>query len=411
MLTNNVSEMTIAMRKDRVKDLDMIKTHIKTSLGYGLAIIGVLFIVFPVQASNQFKLGNIDVMYDGGFFDADRFTGDITSVRLYENGKPVAYMDHFVIRHRKRAGGVVQLEQFLIEGLRVRDDDVALTIDRVSIEDSVFEEDMLKSEFWDTNEEPDIYYLGEISIDNLMMNIEGSEIALDQLIIDNFPLMPLQSDIIPDYEGGFILKGLVFDLNPNDPELREFHQMLSQMGLQDITINANAITNHRNKGDRYHQKTSSNLELVGLGELEIYSDVEILKTTFNMIDQFNFEDEDPTQSLMLMSSLGGGFFINYIEVMYQDQGLMGFVMNAAEQSMLMDRNQISDMVLDLMSIQLMAYPDINSSLIPPMERFLKRGGRIVASVEPRSSLPVISLFAQIQTPEDAIRVFGFKLRN
>jgi len=159
------------------------------------------------------------------------------------------------------------------------------------------------------------------------------------------------------------------------------------------------------------KKTSSNLELVGLGELEIYSDVEILKTTFNMIDQFNFEDEDPTQSLMLMSSLGGGFFINYIEVMYQDQGLMGFVMNAAEQSMLMDRNQISDMILDLMSIQLMAYPDINSSLIPPMERFLKRGGRIVASVEPRSSLPVISLFAQIQTPEDAIREFGFKLRN
>jgi len=26
-------------------------------------------------------------------------------------------------------------------------------------------------------------------------------------------------------------------------------------------------------------------------------------------------------------------------------------------------------------------------------------------------LPVISLFAQIQTPEDAIRVFGFDLRN
>ena len=391
----------------------MIKTIIQTTrLGLsGFAFVAVLFSYSSVQASNQFELGNMDVMYDGGVFDVDRFTGDITSVRIYEDGNPVAFMDRFAIRHRKRAGGVVQLEQFLIEGLRIRDDDVAMAVDRISIEDSVFEDDLLELEFWDTNEEPDIYFLGEIAVDNLRMTIEGSDIALDQLIIDNFPLMPFQSDNIPDYEGGFVLKGLVFDLNPNDPELREFHQMLSQMGLKDITINANAITNHRNKGDRYHQKTSSNLELVGLGELEVYSDVEILKTTFNMVDQFDFENDDPTQSLMMLSSLGGGLFINYIEVMYQDQGLMGFAMNAAEQSMFMNRNEISDMVLDLMTIQFMAYPDITSSLLPPLERFLKRGGKIVVSVEPKSSLPVISLFAQIQTPEDAIRVFGFDLRN
>jgi hypothetical protein len=46
-----------------------------------------------------------------------------------------------------------------------------------------------------------------------------------------------------------------------------------------------------------------------------------------------------------------------------------------------------------------------------MERFLKRGGKIVASVEPGSSLPLISLIAQVQTAEDAITVFGFKLNN
>ena len=389
----------------------MITILRKTFWQYSIASLCFLTSFYPVQASDQFSMGNIDVMYDGGYFDPDRFMGDITSVRLYEDGKPVAYIDHLIVKHRKRAGDVVQLDQFLIEGLRIRDDDVVITIDRLSIKDSVFDDEMLESDFWNTNEEPDIYYLGEVAVDNLRMTIEGSDIALDQLIIDNFPLMPFQSDFIPDYEGGFILKGLVFDLNPNDPELREFHEILSQMGLRDITINANAITNHRNKGDRYHQQTSSNLELVGLGELETYSDVEILKTTFNMIDQFQFDDDDPTQSLLMLSSLGGGFFINYIEVMYQDQGLMSFVMSAAEETMFMNRNQISDMILDAMTIQFMAYPDITSDLLPPMERFLKRGGKIVASVEPKSSLPVISLFAQIQTPEDAIRVLGFDLRN
>jgi hypothetical protein len=113
----------------------------------------------------------------------------------------------------------------------------------------------------------------------------------------------------------------------------------------------------------------------------------------------------------MFSSLGGGLFINYLEVTYQDQGLMGFVMTAAEQSMLMDRNQISDLILDTLTIQFMAYPDVMTSLLPPMERFLKRGGKIVASVEPGSSLPLISLIAQVQTAEDAITVFGFKLNN
>jgi hypothetical protein len=378
---------------------------------YGLSFICFLFPLYPVHASDQFEIGDVLVMYDGGYFDADRFTGDITDVRFYENGQPIAYADHFAVRHRKRAGDVVHLEQFLLEGLRVRDDGFVMTIDRVSIEGSIFGNEMFDMDFWDTNEEPDIYYLGEVSLDNLQMNIEGSEIALDQLVIDNFPLMPFQSDTIPDYEGGFILKGLVFDLNPNDPELMEFHTVLAQMGLQDITINAKAITSHLNKGDRYHQKTSSNLELVGLGELELYSDVEILKTTFTMMDQFNYDNDDPVESLLMLSTLGGGFFINYLEVTYQDQGLMGFVMNAAEQTMLMDRNQISDLILDTLTIQFMAYPDVMTSILPPMERFLKRGGKIVASVEPGSSLPLISLIAQIQTPEDAIRVFDFKLSN
>ena len=378
---------------------------------YGLTLICCLFPFYPVQASDQFEIGNVLVMYDGGYFDADRFTGDITDVRFYEDGQAVAFADHFAVRHRKRAGDVIQLEQFLLEGLRVRDDDFVMTVDRVSIEGSIFGNEMFDMDFWNTNEEPDIYYLGEVSIDNLRMNVEGSEIALDQLVIDNFPLIPFQSDTIPDYEAGFILKGLVFDLNPNDPELMEYHNMLAQMGLQDITINANAITSHLNKGDRYHQKTSSNLELVGLGELELYSDIEVLKTTFAMIDQFNYDNDDPMQSLMMLSSLGGGLFINYLEVTYQDQGLMGFVMTAAEQSMFMDRNQISDMILDTLTIQFMAYPDVMTSLLPPMERFLKRGGKIVASVEPGSSLPLISLIAQVQTAEDAITVFGFKLNN
>ncbi len=63
--------------------------------------------------------------------------------------------------------------------------------------------------------------------------------------------------------------------------------------------------------------------------MESYGDLEYLKQTYHMINDADFDNTNPDEALMILSSLGSGIFINSFELAYRDEGLMDYALMLA----------------------------------------------------------------------------------
>ena len=93
------------------------------------------------------------------------------------------------------------------------------------------------------------------------------------------------------------------------------------------------------------------------------------------------------------------------------RGFMDYAFTLASQSSGMTRDDIADLAVMSIQGELMQFPDIADLIIPPIERFIQRGGRIVVSAEPTFSLPIISYLPLMESPSDAINVLGVRVTN
>ncbi len=72
---------------------------------------------------------------------------------------------------------------------------------------------------------------------------------------------------------------------------------------------------------------------------------------------------------------------------------------------------LPDMSVMMLQAELMQFPELANMVIPPIEQFIKRGGRLVVSIEPSVKLPVISMVPLMSSPADAISVMGLRVSN
>jgi len=366
--------------------------------------------IFAAHAQDDIFIGDLRIAYERGYFDQNTLKGDVSDIRFYSGNDYLGSSERLVLDY-DLTGGVFRLNTFLVEGMRMNDEDVVIYLGRMSIEDMVMDDQMLDPMFWDIDGGVSVYRTGDIIINDLDIEAEGSRLSIERFSMNNIPLLPYEGASIPDYDSEFILEKLTIALSPYDPTLAEYHMMLNMLGINDITINANSIASHRNVGDRYRQVSTADIELVGLGVIESYGDLEYLKPTYHMINQSDFENIEPDQALLMLSSLGGGIFINSFELSYSDKGLMDYALSLAGQTSGMTRGDIADMSVMMMQAELMQYPDLANMVIPPLEQFIKRGGRLVVSIEPTVSLPIISMVPLMSSPADAINVLGLRVSN
>ena len=372
-----------------------------------LTIMMSFMAVFAANAQDDIFIGEMRIAYERGYFDQNTLKGDVSDIRFYAGNDYLGSSERLVLDY-DLTGGVFRLNTFLVEGMRMNDENVDIFLGRMSIEDMVMDDQILDTVI---NGGFSVYRTGEIVINDLDIEAEGSRISLEQFSMSNIPLLPYEGASIPDYDSEFILEKFTIALSPYDPTLAEYHMMLNMLGINDITINANSIASHRNVGNRYRQISTGDIELVGLGTFETYGDLEYLKPTYHMINQSNFENIEPDQALLMLSSLGGGIFINSLELSYSDNGLMDYALSLAGQTSGMTRGDIADMTVMMMQAELMQYPDLANMVIPPLEQFIKRGGRLVVSIEPTVSLPIISLPPLMSSPAEAINVLGLRVSN
>ena len=372
-----------------------------------LTIMMSFMAVFAANAQDDIFIGEMRIAYERGYFDQNTLKGDVSDIRFYAGNDYLGSSERLVLDY-DLTGGVFRLNTFLVEGMRMNDENVDIFLGRMSIEDMVMDDQILDTVI---NGGFSVYRTGEIVINDLDIEAEGSRISIEQFSMSNIPLLPYEGASIPDYDSEFILEKFTIALSPYDPTLAEYHMMLNMLGINDITINANSIASHRNVGNRYRQISTADIELVGLGTFETYGDLEYLKPTYHMINQSDFENIEPDQALLMLSSLGGGIFINSLELSYSDNGLMDYALSLAGQTSGMTRGDIADMTVMMMQAELMQYPDLANMVIPPLEQFIKRGGRLVVSIEPTVSLPIISLPPLMSSPAEAINVLGLRVSN
>ena len=372
-----------------------------------LTIMMSLVAVFAAHAQDDIFIGDMRIAYERGYFDQNTLQGDVSDIRFYAGNDYLGSSERLVLDY-DLTGGVFKLNTFLVEGMRMNDENVDIFLGRMSIEDMVMDDQILDTVI---NGGFSVYRTGEIVINDLDIEAEGSRISIEQFSMSNIPLLPYEGASIPDYDSEFILEKFTIALSPYDPTLAEYHMMLNMLGINDITINANSIASHRNVGNRYRQISTADIELVGLGTFETYGDLEYLKPTYHMINQSDFENIEPDQALLMLSSLGGGIFINSLELSYSDNGLMDYALSLAGQTSGMTRGDIADMTVMMMQAELMQYPDLANMVIPPLEQFIKRGGRLIVSIEPTVSLPIISLPPLMSSPAEAINVLGLRVSN
>ena len=372
-----------------------------------LTIMMSLVAVFAAHAQDDIFIGDMRIAYERGYFDQNTLQGDVSDIRFYAGNDYLGSSERLVLDY-DLTGGVFKLNTFLVEGMRMNDENVDIFLGRMSIEDMVMDDQFLDSVI---DGGISVYRTGDIVVNDLDIEAEGSRISIERFSMSNIPLLPYEGASIPDYDSEFILEKLTIALSPYDPTLAEYHMMLNMLGINDITMNANSIASHRNVGNRYRQVSTADIELVGLGTFETYGDLEYLKPTYHMINQSDFENIEPDQALLMLSSLGGGIFINSLELSYSDNGLMDYALSLAGQTSGMTRGDIADMTVMMMQAELMQYPDLANMVIPPLEQFIKRGGRLVVSIEPTVSLPIISLPPLMSSPAEAINVLGLRVSN
>lgn len=372
-----------------------------------LTIMMSLMAVFAAHAQDDIFIGDIRIAYERGYFDQNTLQGDVSDIRFYSRNDYLGSSERLVLEY-DFTGGVFKLNTFLVEGMRINDENVDIYLGQMSIEDMVIDDQFLNTVI---DGGISVYRTGDIVVNDLDIEAEGSRISIERFSMSNIPLLPYEGASIPDYDSEFILEKLTIALSPYDPTLAEYHMMLNMLGINDITMNANSIASHRNVGNRYRQVSTADIELVGLGMLETYGDLEYLKPTYHMMNQADFENIEPDQALLMLSSFGSGIFINSLELSYSDKGLMDYALSLAGQTSGMARGDIADMTVITMQAELMHYPDLANMVIPPLEQFIKRGGRLVVSIEPTFSLPIISLLPLISSPAEAINVLGLRVSN
>lgn len=372
-----------------------------------LTIMMSLVAVFAAHAQDDIFIGDMRIAYERGYFDQNTLQGDVSDIRFYAGNDYLGSSERLVLDY-DLTGGVFKLNTFLVEGMRMNDENVDIFLGRMSIEDMVMDDQFLDSVI---DGGISVYRTGDIVVNDLDIEAEGSRISIERFSMSNIPLLPYEGASIPDYDSEFILEKLTIALSPYDPTLAEYNMMLNMLGINDITMNANSIASHRNVGNRYRQVSTADIELVGLGTFETYGDLEYLKPTYHMMNQSDFENIEPDQALLMLSSLGGGIFINSLELSYSDKGLMDYALSLAGQTSGMTRGDIADMTVMTMQAELMQYPDLANMVIPPLEQFIKRGGRLVVSIEPTVSLPIISLPPLMSSPAEAINVLGLRVSN
>ena len=372
-----------------------------------LTIMMSLVAVFAAHAQDDIFIGDMRIAYERGYFDQNTLQGDVSDIRFYAGNDYLGSSERLVLDY-DLTGGVFKLNTFLVEGMRMNDENVDIFLGRMSIEDMVMDDQFLDSVI---DGGISVYRTGDIVVNDLDIEAEGSRISIERFSMSNIPLLPYEGASIPDYDSEFILEKLTIALSPYDPTLAEYNMMLNMLGINDITMNANSIASHRNVGNRYRQVSTADIELVGLGTFETYGDLEYLKPTYHMMNQSDFENIEPDQALLMLSSLGSGIFINSLELSYSDKGLMDYALSLAGQTSGMTRGDIADMTVMTMQAELMQYPDLANMVIPPLEQFIKRGGRLVVSIEPTVSLPIISLPPLMSSPAEAINVLGLRVSN
>ena len=372
-----------------------------------LTIMMSLVAVFAAHAQDDIFIGDMRIAYERGYFDQNTLQGDVSDIRFYAGNDYLGSSERLVLDY-DIIGGLFKLNTFLVEGMRMNDENMDIYLGRMSIEDMVMDDQFLDTVIGGGIS---VYRTGDIVVNNLDIEAEGSRISIERFSISNIPILPYEGASIPDYDSEFILEKLTIALSPYDPTLAEYHMMLNMLGINDITMNANSIASHRNVGNRYRQVSTADIELVGLGTFETYGDLEYLKPTYHMMNQSDFENIEPDQALLMLSSLGGGIFINSLELSYRDKGLMDYALSLAGQTSGMTRGDIADMTVMTMQAELMQYPDLANMVIPPLEQFIKRGGRLVVSIEPTVSLPIISLPPLMSSPAEAINVLGIRVSN
>lgn len=372
-----------------------------------LTIMMSLVAVFAAHAQDDIFIGDMRIAYERGYFDQNTLQGDVSDIRFYAGNDYLGSSERLVLDY-DIIGGLFKLNTFLVEGMRMNDENMDIYLSRMSIEDMVMDDQFLDTVIGGGIS---VYRTGDIVVNDLDIEAEGSRISIERFSISNIPILPYEGASIPDYDSEFILEKLTIALSPYDPTLAEYHMMLNMLGINDITMNANSIASHRNVGNRYRQVSTADIELVGLGTFETYGDLEYLKPTYHMMNQSDFENIEPDQALLMLSSLGGGIFINSLELSYRDKGLMDYALSLAGQTSGMTRGDIADMTVMTMQAELMQYPDLANMVIPPLEQFIKRGGRLVVSIEPTVSLPIISLPPLMSSPAEAINVLGIRVSN
>ena len=372
-----------------------------------LTIMMSLVAVFAAHAQDDIFIGDMRIAYERGYFDQNTLQGDVSDIRFYAGNDYLGSSERLVLDY-DIIGGLFKLNTFLVEGMRMNDENMDIYLSRMSIEDMVMDDQFLDTVIGGGIS---VYRTGDIVVNDLDIEAEGSRISIERFSISNIPILPYEGASIPDYDSEFILEKLTIALSPYDPTLAEYHMMLNMLGINDITMNANSIASHRNVGNRYRQVSTADIELVGLGTFETYGDLEYLKPTYHMMNQSDFENIEPDQALLMLSSLGGGIFINSLELSYRDKGLMDYALSLAGQTSGMTRGDIADMTVMTMQAELMQYPDLANMVIPPLEQFIKRGGRLVVSIEPTVSLPIISLPPLMSSPAEAINVLGLRVSN
>ena len=136
--------------------------------------------IFAAHAQDNIFIGDLRIAYERGYFDQNTLKGDVSDIRFYAGNDYLGSSERLVLDY-DLTGGVFRLNTFLVEGMRMNDEDVVIYLGRMSIEDMVMDDQMLDPMFWDIDGGVSVYRTGDIIINDL--DIESLEL-LEELLMD-----------------------------------------------------------------------------------------------------------------------------------------------------------------------------------------------------------------------------------
>lgn len=374
----------------------------------GAALCLLLAGSLPAEARTTLQLETGETLsFEDGSIDMTTGSGELYDVTVAEGDDVLLRADYLSIDASGTVGGI----DWFVHDLVADNAEMpyeGLFIGRLELEDIAFgrlveDEGMADYEQYITADT-------RVSLENIGMVAEDALFSVDRVVSLPFSFGQLNAGLQIVTSAGFEVENLTaMPLDESAPGENPILDKLAERGVTDIGMDLRLATGASLNGD--------SIQLFygiegGVRDLAASRFSIAFSTTQDAYSQLIPLLMDPEENGAALLGLSGVMALDGAEFAIGDNGLMDILFEiAAEEEGISDGDARTIARIGIASVLQESFPENAPRLLPPIEAFISRGGRLDIAAAPQTPVPLSSSLGFMMLPDLAIDQLGISVEH